>query len=143
VRTARIVAWTAVALAFGWITVSALWPRTSPPPVDLGMSDKLQHLLVWLGLGLVSWPAWRVTLRGKDGGLAPRRARASWCFLVLVAYGAAIEGLQSFVPGRSMEALDLVADAVGAALACAGAIAWEVRRERLASQVHVGMDDGP
>jgi VanZ family protein len=53
-----------------------------------------------------------------------------------VAYGVTDEWHQSFVPGRSADAIDLVADAVGAGLAAGGLGAWGImlrrRRARLA-----------
>lgn len=43
--------------------------------------------------------------------------------LLVTAFGGAVELLQSPVPGRHLSALDLVADAVGAAL---GALGWSL-----------------
>lgn len=82
------------------VLVLALLPPSIPEPTT-GW-DKANHLLafgVLAMLGVRAWPgrAWRVSL-------------------ALIAYGAAIEVLQSLTTYRDASALDLVADAAGIAL---------------------------
>ena len=90
----------------------------SNPPVPAG-SDKPLHWLAYLGLAVV-------VVRALAGGL-PRRiglGMASMAALITIVYGATDEVHQMFVPGRSGDVYDLMADAGGA---LAGAIlcwAW-------------------
>ena len=59
----------------------------------------------------------------------PTRARwrtAALGALVTVAFGVSDEIHQSFVPGRDADVLDVVADALGAAVGAAG-YAWALR----------------
>jgi VanZ family protein len=81
-----------------------------PLPVGLpGPSDKLVHAAVF-GLLAVLWYWAR---RGTDGA-----GRAALTAVALAAlWGALDEVHQSFVPGRTADGLDLLADAAGAALA--------------------------
>jgi len=90
------------------------WLALSPaPPKQMNLGwDKLNHLSAFATLGLLGRLAWpRHTL------VVP---------LALLAYGAAIEVLQSQVPGRSGEWPDLLADALGLLL---GSLAsWALSR---------------
>ena len=82
------------------------------------VSDKLAHLVVFGALCFL-------TLRATHGGsrpLAPGPAAAAF-FLVLL-WGVLDEVHQFFVPGRDASARDVVADALGAALALLVWAAW-------------------
>ncbi len=94
-----------LAVAVGYL---ALTP-TPPTEVDFGW-DKLNHVLAFFAL------AFSACL----GYPASRRAGLLWLG-GLLAYGGVIEVLQFYVPGRSSEWADLVADAVG--IACGAIIA--------------------
>lgn len=118
------VAWTVVALAFTWISLSALWPHDDPPQPPHGYTDKIQHAVAWLGLALVLLVALRVTRPPLD------RARYTLAWSLLVVYGALVEALQMLVPGRSAEWLDLAADALGAAVGCAVMLGLERFHDR-------------
>ena len=89
----------------------------APLPVGLpGPSDKLAHAAVF---GLLA-ALWYWARRGTDG--AGRAAATAVALAVL--WGAIDEAHQSFVPGRTADLFDLLADAAGAvlaALACLGA----------------------
>jgi VanZ family protein len=50
--------------------------------------------------------------------------------LIAAAYGVSDEVHQSFVPMRSVEAMDVVADTVGAAVAAFALYAWDIIRAR-------------
>ena len=81
-------------------------------------SDKLLHVAGYAGLGLLA-------LRAFHGGIArlrpgPTLAAAA----VIVAWGILDELHQSFVPGRDATASDVVADAIGFALAVVIVAAW-------------------
>lgn len=103
--------------------VSAL-PR---PAVTLETPDYLLHGLEY---GLLTLLVTRLLLSPHVPWFTPSRARsraAIWlracltALLLAVAYGAADEWHQTFVPGRHGSLHDLAADAVGALLACGAA----------------------
>ena len=88
-----------------FVTVSYLALTPSPPKgVDLGW-DKLNHASAFAALALAACLGWPEMRYGKAPMLA-----------ALLAYGGAIEIIQLFVPGRSCEWGDLLADAVGISL---------------------------
>lgn len=82
--------------------------------------DKLAHLAIFGALGLL-------TLRATHGGFGRPLAAgpAAAAFLLVVSWGALDELHQSFVPGREASALDVVADALGAALALCVWAVWQ------------------
>lgn len=107
--------WAPVAIYMGAIFfVSSL----SNPPVPDG-TDKPLHWLAYLGLAVL-------VVRALAGGL-PRRIGfgiASAAMLITVLYGATDEVHQLFVPGRTGEVKDLLADAVGALAGTITCVAW-------------------
>ncbi len=107
----------ALALLATMIATLALLPGDEAP--RLGIGDKWQHLLAFAALGLASERA------GRGDG----RARSS-AALGLLAYGGAIELLQTQVPGRSGEWADLAADALGIACGLLAAAAVDAARKR-------------
>lgn len=87
------------------VTVLMLWPR--PPAVtDLTGWDKLNHALAFAGPALAGLLA------------RPRRGMATGALLLtaLLAWGGALELLQSALPPRQGDWADLLADAVGLAI---------------------------
>ena len=82
------------------------------PPFEFRNSDKIWHVLEYLGFGLLVVRALRATMR-----LTVPLAAALIALSVGIVVGAGEEYLQSFVPGRVSSPLDLLADAVGLALA--------------------------
>src|SRR5262245_26852942 len=72
--------------------------------VDGFISDKVQHALSYALLTAI--------LLGTFSG--PRRRVTVWATSLAIAHGAATELLQRFVPDRTCDWKDLVADAVGA-----------------------------
>lgn len=82
---------------------------------DIPHRDKLAHLVLYSGLAwLLSWVftlvGWKLAVR-------------TTVFLVVVGYGALDEWLQSFIPSRSMDFADWLADVAGA---CLGMILFEL-----------------
>ena len=67
-------------------------------------------------------------LMGLTGWRWRRVAGASLlgAFVIAVVYGVSDEFHQSFVPGRSPDVADVVADAAGAALALTAAWGWAI-----------------
>jgi VanZ family protein len=98
---------------------------SSPPRIGPDVPDKLLHLVVYAGLGVVLV---RALSRGWTGPVTARVALQA--ALVATLYGASDEFHQSFVPNRDVEALDVVADAAGATLAALALWAWGIIRGR-------------
>lgn len=85
--------------ALAAVAVLSLAPAATLP--DPGVSDKLSHVVAYgvlCLLGLAAYP----------GG--PARA---WVVIGLLGYGALMEGLQAFSPGRNMEGADILANGAG------------------------------
>ena len=84
------------------VVVLSLLPGKDMPSV--GVSDKIEHVVAYALLGLA-------------GGLAFPTRRATMLLLVLLPIlGIALEVAQLFVPERSSEVADAVADWIGASL---------------------------
>lgn len=116
-RTVRLVAPLALMAAISW---------ASSRPMPFGLqhgSDKIVHALAF---GVLAG-LWIVAL--APGRVAWRVALAS--FAISAAWGVIDEIHQSFVPGRSSEAGDAVADAFGASVAAGG---WFLRARRVAGR---------
>lgn len=81
--------------------------------------DKLVHIAVFTGIALV-----------VGGLLGVRRPRDLWrCFALALLFGVVDEGLQWFDAARTLDAEDLLANAVGALMGTAlHAAGWAWRR---------------
>jgi VanZ family protein len=114
--------WPALAWAAFLFTLSSFSRLPSPPG---GITDKHEHAA---GYGVLS----AFVLRGLSGGALAgvTGGTAAGAAVVATAYGVTDELHQSFVPGRDASALDLAADAVGAAGAAAAVWAWAIIRRR-------------
>ncbi|MGR9106716.1 MAG: VanZ family protein [Gammaproteobacteria bacterium] len=80
-------------------------------PLDdlFSVDDKIMHLLAYAGMG---WLAWRAF-----GHFVPTRSRLAVCCLVFCTlYGLSDEIHQFYVPGRTADLYDWIADIVGAAI---------------------------
>jgi VanZ family protein len=103
--------------------IFALSSIPNPPAPPGAVTDKHLHALLYGGLAMVvlralsSGDLGRVTLRLALGAAA-----------IASAYGVSDELHQHFVPGRFMDALDLVANACGALGSTL--LAWAVARLR-------------
>ena len=107
--------WTPVILYMAAIFYAS---SLSEPPIPSG-TDKSLHGLAYLGLA-------GVILRAVVGGL-PRRIdmrSATIAVLVAVVYAVTDEAHQMFVPGRSAETYDLLADAGGSTAGVITCWAW-------------------
>jgi VanZ family protein len=91
-------------------------------PPEFFLHDKLLHASEYAVLGGLLAPALRLA------GLRPRAALVV-AVLLASAYGATDEVHQSFVPGRSADPLDWVADTLGATVGASLATA-ALRRAR-------------
>ena len=99
-RGACLTALAVVAVAIGWLALSP----APPPSLDTGW-DKLNHLLAFAVLGVLAQG-----VRGRPG--RPAVAAVVSTFL----YGVLIEAVQAWVPGRSSDWQDLLANAAGIAV---------------------------
>ena len=107
--------WAPVVIYMGAIFYVSSIPE---PPIPVG-TDKPLHGLVYLGLAVV-------VVRALAGGL-PRRIGVGLAvagMLITTGYGATDEVHQLFVPGRSGEVNDLMADAGGALAGTIACWAW-------------------
>ncbi len=102
-----------LSIGIGWL---ALTPHP-PPAANLGW-DKLNHACAFATLAAVAC----LSLRSSSARPA--------ALLALLAYGGLIEIAQTFVPGRSGEWADLLADAAGIAIGAllAGAVTAAAER---------------
>lgn len=92
----------------------------SQPPIPAN-TDKPLHWLAYGGLAVL-------VVRALAGGI-PRRISAGVAgaaILITVGYGVTDEVHQLFVPGRSADVFDLVADAAGAVAGTAACWAWGI-----------------
>ena len=85
-------------------------------PPELLMHDKLLHAAAYAGLGALLVPGLRAAGCSPRGALLGAVALAS-------LYGATDELHQAFVPGRTADVIDWVADTLGAALGAFAATA--------------------
>ena len=94
------------------------------PPALPGGSDKIGHTLLYAGLGVL---------------VARALARGWWCVTLGVVlataafaavYGLSDEVHQYFNPPRNVEALDVLADTIGASLGAIALYAWGIIRAR-------------
>ena len=90
-------------------------------------ADKVYHVLAYAVLGALVVAA----LTPDDGRAGTRRAFAG--FALVVAYGIGDEIHQAFVPGRTADPWDALADAVGAAIGATAAWWWIRRRSTFAA----------
>lgn len=111
----------------GWVPAilcaAAIFLLSAQPnlPSTGGVTDKQAHALAYGVLALLC-------LMGLTGWRWRRIAAAPavGACVVAVLYGISDEIHQMFVPGRSPDAADVVADAVGAAMAVGLAWAWAI-----------------
>ncbi len=113
-------------LSLIWISTIYYLSSQPMPAIDLGFSnqDKLLHLGAYGLLGMLLLGS---MIRHPDG----YRSRQVLLAVVLAGlYGCSDEWHQSFVPGRRLDELDLIADSVGALL---GALALQMFTRRSTS----------
>jgi VanZ family protein len=97
-------------------------------PSPASLNDKQAHAVAY---GILAF----LCLMGMTGWRWRRIAGASLlaAFVLAVLYGVSDEVHQSFVPGRTPDGADVVADAVGAALGLLAAWAWAILLGRRSS----------
>lgn len=103
--------------AFVWlvvITVLSTLPASALPKFDLVSIDKFEHAAAYC---LLAWLLLFGLEKGRPGMAGTRRV---WfVFLFAAGYGILMEFIQyAFCPGRFYEYDDMLANAIGATLAC-------------------------
>ena len=108
-------AWAMMALIFGLSSISGL------PPAPGGVDDSVAHALAY---GVLA----ALLLRGLSGARwrGVSVSAAGVAVLLATLYGVTDEAHQWFVPGRTVEVSDLVADALGATVAAGLLLAWGI-----------------
>ncbi len=101
--------WLAPLCLMAAITALSNGPIEVPMPDLFGSQDKAIHFLVY---GLLATTILRVPPLARRPHLAPW-----WALIVASLFGMSDEMHQGFVPGRSMDIYDWLADTTGAALA--------------------------
>ena len=126
-NTHRLSLWAPVALHM--LFIFWLSSISRPPDLPSGVSDKGAHALLYAGLGAL-------LVRARAGGWRRPVTLGTAVAAVVVAtlYGVGDEMHQYFVPLRQVELRDILADAIGAALAAGALYAWswaaDARRQR-------------
>lgn len=110
VSSKRRVMW---ALLVGGLIIAASSRSVVASPHVTQVDDKIAHFSVYGLLGTLACRAFGGGWRGAIGGL-----------LAASAFGVSDEWHQSFVPGRSCDVMDWVADTSGAALAVLMYTGW-------------------
>lgn len=111
--------WGPVMLHMGLIFAAS--SRSDLDPLPGNVLDKIIHFGVYAVLGAL-------TARALAGGRleTPQWRHAALAVLLSTLYGASDEWHQGFVPGRTPDAMDMAADALGAGAGAAAVLA--VRR---------------
>ena len=119
----RLALWAPVAVYMALVFYAS--SRSDLPAMSTGVSDKVEHALLYCGLGALLF-------RALAGGLRRRVTISAAVMAVVIAslYGASDEFHQHFVPDRTMDGYDLLADTAGAAAAAAALYAWGIIRAR-------------
>lgn len=120
--------WAPVAIYMGAI----FYVSSMPDPAIPTGADKPLHWLAYMGLAVL-------VVRALAGGAGRRIGVriAAVAMLITIGYGVTDEVHQLFVPGRSADAYDLVADSAGA---LAGTVScwiwglWDTRRKTQGSR---------
>lgn len=109
-----------IVMALGWMGLIFFLSHqpSLPAPSLFPHQDKLFHAVTYGVLGFLF-----------QGGLpaTPRRWMLAW--LMASLYGCSDEIHQMFVPGRSADPLDLLADSAGALLGARGALMFSRTRQ--------------
>ncbi len=108
-------AWGPVLLYMGVIFAASGVPTVTLPGITL-FTDKISHAVGYSGLALLAYRAAHlVPLKARGGPYAQ-------AFTVAAIYGASDEYHQSFVPGRSADVIDWIADVIGILAALAAIV---------------------
>jgi VanZ family protein len=120
-RSTAMARWAAV---LGYMAFIFLLSSVSNPPTTPRGSDKVLHGLLYAGLGALFARAFdRQSSRSLPAVVVATAVFGG-------VYGASDELHQYFTPPRNVEALDVLADTIGAAAGAAALGAWGIIRGR-------------
>ena len=105
-----------------WVQMTLIFIASSIPNLTQlpgNMSDKTGH---GIGYGLLGIVLLRALARGRQAGVTLRVVVVT--IVCATVYGISDEFHQWFVPGRTADVHDVMADAIGAVVAAAGA--WAI-----------------
>ena len=120
--TTAFALWTPVAAYMAIIFALSSGPSLPLPRLT---TDKMAHAGVYAGLAFL---VARAFAGGFPGRITPRTALLA--VAVTIAYGVSDEWHQLFVPGRTADRADVVADAIGALVGAGVCWAWGTIRLR-------------
>lgn len=106
------------------IFIASSIPSSHLPSSAIFRQDKLIHMGIYAVLAVLVYRGFR---KHAPARTATQAALAT--LGVCILYGVTDELHQHFVPGRSMDVFDLLADALGSALAVVLAVRYERRRK--------------
>ncbi len=116
--------WSVVVVYMGLLFGAQMWPSVPSPPGPL--TDKHEHFFFYGVLSVLMARA--LANRHLDRVTAAMAAAAT---IYASIYGVAMEFFQMLVPSRSFDVVDMIADAIGAALAAVCVWAWGIIRRRI------------
>jgi len=94
----------------------------------VSFADKLVHGAVYAILGALAWRALAASGGGRSTAGGRRTLVLAW--LLTLVYGVSDEVHQRFVPGRTPDPWDVVADATGGAIGILARRSFEHRRRK-------------
>jgi len=117
-RRAVVLRWAAVLAWAACVVVASVLPAPKIPGPSIPGLDKAAHFAFYLGLAFLAQRAMRKT------------CLAYWAAVTVScgAFGAALELVQGFLPGRSSSVADGIANVLGAAAGSAAYVLWVRRR---------------
>jgi len=107
--------WSRKAPAIGWaLLIFALSsiPSSALPKIALLTYDKLIHVIIFFIFGILVYFAFGL----KGNSVSFRWSQSFMVLLIVIAYGVLDEFHQSFVPGRTPDFYDAMADTAGGCL---------------------------
>ena len=116
--TQRVLLWGPV---IGYMVLIFVESSMSNAPLPSNVSDKWAHMAGYVLMSVLA-------VRAAHGGLPARVTvrGALIALLITVGYGALDEFHQWFVPGRTADPFDLLADATGGVIGLIGCWAWGI-----------------
>lgn len=118
-------------LSFYWFILLFLTsiPGNSVPSV--GLSDKYEHFLGYFGLAFLL----NLVLLVQDKFPLMKKYSSIFTFLFGVVYGLLDELHQLFIPGRSCDMMDWLADGIGVTLGIIGVYCLTLIMNRISRQI--------
>jgi len=115
--------WLPTGLVAGFIFILSGTPGSEFPSINFPFADKIVHLGLYAFLGFVICRALTAPLRTTPQ-LVRYRYAIFVSIMICLAYGLSDEYHQSFVPGRAVEGLDVLADTLGGVLGAMTALLY-------------------